>query len=280
MSGLSPKFVCRTRPNETVLIKYGGNNGEVYGEMLATRLLWALGFGADRMYSVNVICRDCPETNAGIQRPAEEQRFDPALVERPMSEDEWKDDDKPGWAWTELDAVDPRAGGAPKAHRDALKLLAVFIQHTDSKPEQQRILCLGGLARNGSCRRPFLMISDLGLTFGRASRWNDNTASGVNLAEWRKEPVWTADPGCVGNLARSFTGTLDRPAISEDGRRFLADLLARLTDAQIRDLFTAARVQLRLREPGVVASGFATVEDWTAAFKEKRDQILRRRCAA
>ena len=39
--------------------------------------------------------------------------------------------------------VDPEFGGAPRAHRDAMKLLAVFLQHTDTKPEQQRIVCLG-----------------------------------------------------------------------------------------------------------------------------------------
>ena len=34
------------------------------------------------------------------------------------------------------------AGGAPRAHRDALKLLAVFIQHTDNKAAQQRLVCV------------------------------------------------------------------------------------------------------------------------------------------
>ena len=31
-----------------------------------------------------------------------------------------------------VDKVNPRAGGAPRAHVDALKLLAVFVQHSDS----------------------------------------------------------------------------------------------------------------------------------------------------
>src|SRR5438128_712187 len=45
---------------DEVKVKYGRDNGEVYGEVAATRLLWALGFGADRMYPVRVVCRGCP----------------------------------------------------------------------------------------------------------------------------------------------------------------------------------------------------------------------------
>ena len=47
----------------------------------------------------------------------------------------------PGWP-TRFSPVS-RCPGAPRAQRDALKLLAVFLQHTDRKPEQQRIVCLG-----------------------------------------------------------------------------------------------------------------------------------------
>jgi hypothetical protein len=67
--------------------------------------------------------------------------------------------------------------------------------------------------------------------------------------------------------------------ISEQGRQFLAGLLQQLSDAQIRDLFEAARVTLRVREPGNPLSGFATSEEWVSAFKEKRAEIMNRRCA-
>jgi hypothetical protein len=260
------------------MVKYGGNNGEVYGEILGSRLLWALGFGADRMYAVNVICDGCPKLFAGIERPDGSQRFDPAVIERPMSAAHWSGDGKEGWSWKELDEAAPKVRAA-KAHRDALKLLAVFLQHTDSKPEQQRVVCLGARSSTRSCRQPFLMISDLGLTFGRSHRWNDNDVAGVNLEDWKQMPVWKTEGACVGNLPSSFTGTLEDPLISEAGRRFLANLLIQLSDAQIRDLFTAARIHLRLRSPGRVDSGFATVDDWTAAFKQKRNQIVQRRCA-
>jgi hypothetical protein len=281
MSGRSPKFACVIGRDDDVKVKFGGNNGEVYGEVLATRLLWALGFGADRMYPVNVICRGCPAEFLGIERPNGESRFDPAVIERKLAGSEWGPEDKPGWSWAELDGVDEERGGAPRAHRDALKLLAVFLQHSDSKPEQQRIVCAGKASwpRTSTCAKPLLMISDVGLTFGRANMANANDTTGVNLEAWKQTPVWKSDSGCVGNLPKSFTGTLDDPVISEAGRRFLAGLLLQLSDRQLHDLFAVGRVHLRLRSPGHVDSGFATGNDWVSAFKDKRDQIVERRCA-
>jgi hypothetical protein len=278
--GRSPKFACDISKGDRVKVKFGGPNGEVYGEVLATRLLWALGFGADRMYPVTVICRGCPDSLGGIERPGGEMRFDPAVIERKMSGKEWSAKGRKGWSWNELGAVDSANGGAPRAQRDALTLLAVFMQHTDSKPQQQRILCLGaGPHRSSdSCSHPFLMISDLGLTFGRANRRNTNDAGSVNLVAWRKTPTWKDGTGCTGNLPKSLTGTLDNPAISEEGRSFLASLLVQLSDGQIRDLFEVARVELRFRAPGDMNSGFATVDEWVQAFKDKRDQIVERRC--
>jgi hypothetical protein len=39
LTGHSPKFTCRLENGDRVKVKYGGTNGEVYGEVLATRLL-------------------------------------------------------------------------------------------------------------------------------------------------------------------------------------------------------------------------------------------------
>jgi hypothetical protein len=279
LSGNSPKFACLAGPDDELKVKFGGTNGEVYAELLATRLLWALGFGADRMYRVTVICEGCPKEFGGIARPGGESRFSPALVERKLAGDEWDGEGGSGWAWNELELVQSEHGGATREHRDALTLLAVMLQHTDNKPQQQRILCLGELKRSGTCARPLLMLSDVGLTFGRASYTNVNEASGANLSGWLKTPVWRDAVGCVGNLPRSLTGTLHYPVIGEQGRAFLARLLTRLSDRQLTDLFESAAVTHRLREPGRARSGFPAVAEWVSAFKDKRQQIVDRRCA-
>jgi hypothetical protein len=278
MNGRSPKFACVLpgEAHDVVKVKYGADNPEVYGTVLGTRLLWALGFGADRMYSVRVVCRGCPASiKGGEVLPSGERVFDPAAIERKAPGRDIEGYRGQGWSWPELDLVDPSAGGAPVAQRDALKLLAVFMQHADSKPDQQRVTCLDkqegtATAVDGRCAHPFMFVHDVGLTFGR-TQLIFHGVNFVNLARWKDTPIWTADQACIGNLRKAWAGTLQRPAISEAGRQFLADLLGQLTDAQIHDLFAAARVTLR---PGT----HDTIEDWVAVFKAKRQEVADRRC--
>lgn len=276
LSGKSPKFACNLGKDDELKVKYGGTNGEVYGEVVASRLLWALGFGADHMYPVRVVCRGCPAELGGIARADGAYLFDPAVIERKMPAAELA----PGWAWGQLGAIDEAAGGAPRMHRDALKLLAVFIQHTDTKAQQQRVVCLDGedIPIDAPCSQPLMMVQDVGVTFGRANTFNNNSSGSTNFARWSTTPIWKSERGCVGNLPKSFTGTLDDPVISEEGRQFLANLLEQLSDTQIRDLFDVSRVTLRLRAPGEARSGFPTVDEWVAAFTQKRDEIVTRRC--
>jgi hypothetical protein len=276
LSGASPKFACRLPNGDELKVKYGGDNGEVYGEVAASRLLWALGFGADHMYSVRVICRGCPSTVGGIRRENGDRILDPAAVERKIPGRELLDK----WEWQELESVSDRAGGATQAERDALKLLAVLLQHSDSRATNQQLVCLGKESDANSCQTPLMMIQDLGVTFGRANALNQQPRASVNLAEWKQLPIWK-DPGrCIGNLSGSWAGTLREPLISEAGRQFLADLLMRLSDQQIRDMFESARIHLRPRVPESGRSGFPSVDEWVAAFKQKRSQIVDHRCAA
>ena len=286
LSGKTPKFACKIDPDDELKVKYGGTNGEVYAEVAATRLLWALGFGADAQYPVKVVCRGCPTEIAGIIRSPQETVVDPAIIERKMHGAPFEPDDT--WGWHELNSVDERAGGAPQAHRDALKLLAVFLQSSDNKADQQRLICRDQPKDKAKekaeghgqmpCEHPFMYMHDVGMTFGRANKLNQGHVGAMNLVEWSSTPVWKKTSGCVGNLPKSLTGTLSDPTISEQGRQFLADLLTQLTDEQLRGMFEAARVNLRLRHPAHPSSGFPTVDEWVAAFKAKREQIVNRSC--
>jgi hypothetical protein len=274
--GHSPKFGCTLDGHRVLKVRYGRDNGEVYAGVAATRLLWALGFGADSLYPVHVLCRHCPRELAaeGI-RINDAITFDVAAVEHkfPGADVEARGSVL-GWAWPELATVDVAAGGAPLAQRDALRLLAVFIQHSDNKAEQQRLICRDSgrsIREITACAEPFLAIHDLGQTFGRANRLNRSSVSSVNLALWSNTPIWKDRARCVGNLAASTTGTLAEPVISEAGRRFLADLLAGLTDQQLHDLFSAARFADK-------PHGGGPIDAWVAAFKHKRDEITSASC--
>ncbi len=272
----TPKFDCAITPDDEIRVKYGEKNGEIYSEVAATRLLWALGFAADRVYPVKVVCKGCPSDPMKNQQKVDGTReFAAAVVERKMPGDVIELRKDSGWAWVELSFVDQTSGGAPLAQRDALKLLAAMIQHTDNKPQQQRLVCLDkehGLEAqpDGSCKHPFMMINDLGKTFGRATLMNGDSKSAVNFEEWSKTSMWKGDDGCVAQLSKSFTGSLEHPKVGEDGRKFLAGLLAQLTDGQLGDLFEVAR--FTKRDPNI------TADDWVRVFKQKRDEIADRRC--
>lgn len=260
----TPKFTCALAPDDQVKIKYGADNTEVYGEIAASRLLWALGFGADRWYPVSVTCHRCPSDPHRDQRPTDRDvLFEIAALERRLPGKIIESHPDEGWSWSELDLVSEEAGGAPAEQRDALKLLAVLMQHTDSKHEQQRLICLDA-KRAEQCAAPFMYIHDVGLTFGKTSSLNRQAPSGANFENWSKVRIWTDPKKCIGNLPKSLTGTLSDPTIHEPGRKFLAGLLAQLSDAQLHDLFEVARFPVISR---------ASADDWVAAFKDKRDQI-------
>jgi hypothetical protein len=279
LTGNTPKFLCAGEPDDTVKVKYGDSNGEVYAEVAASRLFWALGFKADRMYSARVICQGCPadpflaskaEWHRGAPGGTGPRVFDPAAVERPFPGSPLEVADFKGWAWPELEKVNSHQGGAQRAHVDALKLLAVFVQHSDTKPEQQGMVCApGGVkkdrAGNETCSLPWLIVKDLGATFGKATARN---RSKMDLADWSSAGIWRDATACVGDLPRSLTGSLDNPRIGEAGRRFLARRLLLLSDRQIHDLFRAARAERR----------GGTVDQWVGVFNRKRDEIANARC--
>ena len=155
-SGRSPKFECETSTGEDLKVKYGADNAEVFGEVLATRLLWALGFAADQMYPVRVRCQGCPQD----PRESPEAKdgvtvFDPAAIENKLPGRAMETRRDSGWKWDEIDNIGNKAPKGGRAHRDALKLLAAFIQHTDSKEANQRLLCPKGeeVGKSG-CRKP------------------------------------------------------------------------------------------------------------------------------
>jgi hypothetical protein len=283
LSGATPKFTCDLGGGDVVKVKYGKKNGEVYAEVAASRLFWALGFGSDHMYPVQVTCRKCPiePWYWSSEARVDEKKFELASIERKLDGKTIEPPGKEGWAWPELDLVDERAGGAPLAHRDALKLLAVLLQYSDTKAQNQRLICLpGGFVRdeagNEDCTKPLMFPQDLGVVFGKANLLNNNS---VNLQSWQDVPVWLDSRQCVANLKKSLTGTLKHPRISEAGRKFLADLLSQLSEKQIRDMFTAARFDRREQKIRTDQGDRpVTIDDWVGAFKKKRDEVVNQRC--
>jgi hypothetical protein len=273
-AGWNPKFECALPTGEEVKVKYGHGNAEVFGEVAATRLLSALGFGADRMYVVrSVKCRGCPLhpypkvplLDAVGRDEGREVTFDVAVLERKMAGRPVRGATAVGWAWFELDQIDPAAGGSSRAEVDALRLAGVFLGHWDNKSSNQRLVCLEEGPTPDACAHSFAYLQDVGQTFGPRA---------VDLESWRRTPIWADPATCrVSMKDLPYQGaTFGEARIGEAGRRFLGDRLRQLSHAQIVGLFAGARFPLLLRRPAANRD----VEAWARAFEDRVGQIVDR----
>jgi hypothetical protein len=248
--GTTTKFDCVLQDGEVVKVKYGGT-GEIPAEVAGTRLLRALGFGADLMYVVpRVRCYGCPRfpfyltwaldrlrARDAVTRHLPDDRytdFDWAVVERRFEGMEIKASGVEGWAWWELDQVDP-SHGATRSEIDALRVTAMLLAHWDNKSRNQRLVCLDTPASGGEpCPRVWAIIDDLGATFG---------PNKVDLVQWKATRMWADAQRCAISMRQLpyGGGTFPDVEITEAGRRLIARQLEALSDAQMVSLFRAAR---------------------------------------
>ena len=142
--------------------------------------------------------------------------------------------------------------------------MAVFLHHWDNKPENQRLVCLArtGAAAPGPCPAPLALLQDVGATFGPTK---------VNLPGWSRRPVWSDPATCELSMTDlpANGATFATVRITEGGRRFLAERLGRLSEKQLRDLFTGAR----FAEYHPASDPGADVSNWVRAFQEKVREI-------
>jgi hypothetical protein len=162
-------------------------------------------------------------------------------------------------------------GGAPRAEIDAFKLWLAFIDHGDTKTDNQKFSCLKWTknADNTLTCEPghaVYYVSDMGSTWGH-SRSSENKA---RLDGWKgKDPIRVSGGRCT-TTAKSVGDA----GISEAGRQLLAGGLQRLLDAEksnglITRVFRASRNHER-DEPA---------EAWAAEFVRKARTIRDARCA-
>ncbi|PCI38893.1 MAG: hypothetical protein COB53_04105 [Elusimicrobia bacterium] len=273
LGGHSPKFPCWDASGTRLKVKYDPKaNPEVFGEIAGTRLFWALGFYAEKMYSVNIKCRNCPTDpwNDKGKQPRATRSFDPATLQTRLVGENIYMTQWHGWAYKELRWVKEKSGGSSKAEIEAFKLLAVFVNHGDNTSNQNRIVCFPG---DEGCKSPILMVTDLGSTFGGQG--------GTNFRHWEKRKIWKDADACIANL-ESTDDDFDDPVIKESGRKFLSELLSRLSDKQIGDIFRSARMDVLGQQlPKIRIKGKArrvAVRDWVRVFKRRRKEISSAKC--
>ena len=294
--GLSAKFTCRTVNGRTIRVKYyDGNvrsgNREVFAEVAATRLFWALGFDADPVYPVKIRCLQCPAnpmTGAGPKADRPYLGVVEAFYEGTMIGS--TSDVNQGWRFGEMTAaIAALPAGEHQARQqmyfDAMQLLAVFVQHGDRKPSQQRLVCLSPLDLEAgdvhvvdddggyhvpvfhelrdarACAQSGVTVQDLGATFGGGGQFTSNVLAKMHLSSWANTDMFTMPTlerrrngramACRGNVVASVSAGKDaeeNPRVGEAGRRFLYERLAALTPEHLRAIFETARVT-ELDEP-------------------------------
>ena len=270
VTGTTPKFDCELPGGEKIKVKYSGTK-EIPSEIAATRLLHALGFGADYVSRVATLrCHGCPfqpfHRRALLEMLkldgyadkridySSHRDFKDVSVERNLEGEPVEVGQERGWSFYELNKIDSSRGGSTRAEVDALRLMAIFLHHWDNKSSNQRLTCVN--AKTSDCEHPLAMIQDVGSEFGPKKADIDN---------WRSRPVWHGEPAACVVSMRGLPyngGTFEDIAITEDGRRLLADRLRQLSPKQIEALFAAA--------------GLEDIPAWTSVFQDRVRQIADR----
>jgi hypothetical protein len=272
-TGTTTKFDCELPNGEKVKVKYGWTK-EIQAEIAATRLLDALGFGADRMSMVKTVrCFGCVVAPFHVRVAMHKLRlldafdnhleydhsidFPNAAIERKLDGETVEAGDLKGWSFDELARIDAARGGSTRAEIDALRLMAMFLNHWDNKTQNQRLICVG--SESADCAHPLAMIQDAGSTFGPHK---------LDLEAWSRSPLWSDAKTCTISMKHlPYNGaTFVDVRISEEGRRLLGERLKPLSATQIERLFTAA--------------GFEDVPQWVAAFQARARQVWDRDACA
>jgi hypothetical protein len=281
VGGTAPKFDCHLETGERIRVKYG-RSPEIPSEVAAARLLHAFGFGADDVMLVEKLrCYGCPaepfitmrtlgfagahELYGKVMNKDSYKDFEWVAVERKHYGRAIETEQLEGWSFFELDLIDEKKGGAPRAHVDALRLLAVFLAHWDNKSENQRLVCLSekDWPDGGKCSRPFAMLQDVGSSFGPRK---------VDLEKWEQNSIWEDRASCTATMdSLPYKGATFKPVkISEAGRKHLATMLEQVSDQQITALFAGARFD---QSKGMLGFTASPVADWVRAFKTRVQQI-------
>jgi len=269
VSGTTPKFDCELENGDKAKVKYGYTK-EIPSEIAASRLMHALGFGADRVSRVEKVrCYGCPfqpfhtrslwemigVTDYLDKRIdyAKYRDFDRVSVERNLEGEAIEAGAERGWAFYELKNIDPAQGGATRAEVDALRLMAVFLHHWDNKTANQRLVCPD--SKTADCKHPLAMIQDVGSDFGPKK---------ADLPKWKSQPVWGDAATCTVTMKGMpyDGGTFDDVRISEEGRRLIGDRLKQIPRTQVEALFKTAQLE--------------DFPEWVATFEDKVRQIADR----
>lgn len=264
------------------------NNPEIQAEVVATRLMTALGFTADRMFLVKKLnCYGCSADPFKIRTVDQTTLKNPRVftrssVEFKVDADEILNNTERGWSYSEVLNPDSFSNNRAVAREQVLERQALFIlggmlQHSDNKADNHRVICDGKLDDRGSCSGKIkLMIQDLGFTFGGGTMIMQipsclpHCSSKAELKQWSEVPLWFSEANgrsCAVNMGFSFE--MKHPTVTNEARKFTAQLLRKFVAGEagkqrLLDLFNSGELE---------ASGRGSAAAWAKVFIEKIEEI-------
>ena len=265
-SGESPKFEVKDARGVEWKVKLGP---EAQSEIVATRLVWAVGYFAEESYYFDEVqIKNLPRLSRGREYVAAGDfvrgaRFEPRRknVERGQI-----------WGWDKNPFEDSR-------ELSGLKVLMILLNNYDARKENNRIF----YADTPEGRREaHYYVSDLGATLGRAgglggkrSKNDLNDFLSTRFVRGVDDGVVEFDydtrPRGLGHLSvlhptyyrSQVKKEKSMRGIPVEHARWIGSLLSQLTDEQLAAAFEAA------------AYGGATAKGFVRALRERIDQLTR-----
>lgn len=243
-TGESPKFDVVDSRGETWVVKVGP---EAQAEVVATRLVWAVGYFADEAYYVNrAEIKNLPRLSRGQEFIENGSVVRGARFE-PKRKDVRRGDN---WDWEKNPFIKTR-------ELDGLKVLMVLLANYDTSVRNNRILTAKSATGELEAR---YVATDVGATLGKVGGLGGKRSKNT-LEDYRSSKFvlgveagmvkfdYDTTPKKMGMFASIFSpGYRSSQAqkervmknITVENAKWIGSLLAQLSDEQLRDAFRAA----------------------------------------
>jgi hypothetical protein len=251
---------------------------EVFTEVAASRLFWAMGIPADIMIPVNkVVCIGCevhPKDQKSYNGDNNVSIFNVAVIERNF------DAKKMGEQWDLKDVLATRSKWSERAkvEYDVMHLTMTMINFYNGIALQNRAVCLSNEdVKSQNCSRPALFYQDLGSSFGAKTGalfgLGENPRGDYDSFIKKGNDIVVKNAAtCEINMFLS-NGGHGRKNISQSGLEEFKNRVAGITDDVLLSIYKTARFDLMEPDQTAKKGADKVLADWVSATRKRINQV-------